>query len=167
MDSFLNGANYYYLMVYPSVFSGQYMAWWDQRNAGERVSEDFTCLILRIAACAAMFVMPDVRRDLEAALKIPMSDLSQRFHHTANDLAATLPTGKGGLVRIQGWHLAAFWHKSENEAMMAWYCLTYAIREAQMQGRHCPESAIRRVSDRIHFHRPPPRHGPAWGDRGD
>jgi len=132
---FLAGGNYYYYIIYPPTFSEQYKAWWIDRAEGKPLNPELTCLILRICACAAQYLPPDLRAVIEAEFCLKAQALSHRFHAAAQRLGSTVVPGRGGLTQIQQIFLSAFWFKSESRWIESWHALGAAIHEAQEIGR--------------------------------
>ncbi len=108
---------------------------WKDRSEKKTLSPELTCLILRICACSAQYLPPDLRTSIQLEFNTNGETLSQRFHEAAQKLSATITPGTGGLTQIQQVFVSAFWFKSESRWIESWHALGAAIREAQEIGR--------------------------------
>lgn len=136
MQQFLEGPNFGYACLYPPTFSHDYAAWWSDRASGKSPTPEFTCLLIRVCACALQFVQIENQRKLESELGESVQSLSKSYHQAAKQLSNTIAPGKGGLAQIQQLFLTSAWLKSEALFVESWHALGSAIHEAQEQGLH-------------------------------
>ncbi|KAE8391759.1 hypothetical protein BDV23DRAFT_171346 [Aspergillus alliaceus] len=138
VQHFLNETNYQYYCIYPPTFSLEYSAWWAGKAKGQPLTSEFTCLLLRVCACSALFLGPGDRQKLESELGESIQRLSERYHHAARQLSGTISPGKGGLTQVQQLFLTACWLKTEALFVESWHALSSAIHEAQELGTERP-----------------------------
>ncbi len=122
--------------MYPPQFSEQYQKWWDDRDNGRPLNPQLTCLILRVCACSAQYLPPDLRDQIENRLQLKAKLLTRQFHDAAQRLSITVSPGQGGLIQIQQIFLSAFWFKSDSRWVESWHALGAAIHEAQELGEY-------------------------------
>ncbi|RAL10427.1 uncharacterized protein BO97DRAFT_406919 [Aspergillus homomorphus CBS 101889] len=133
---FLSEINGQYYCLYPPTFSHDYATWWSGKASGQALTPEFTCLLLRICACAALYLDSGVRQKLETELGENAQNLAERYHHTAKQLSSTIAPGKGGLTNVQQLFLNAVFFKSEALFVESWHALGAAIHQAQELGMH-------------------------------
>lgn len=121
-------------MIHPPSFTHQYVRWWADRGTGHPVSPVFTCMILRVCACAAQDISPANQQKLEAELGDPVTTLNARLHDASRRISGLIRPGKGGIVQVQQLLLTASWLKGESMFVDAWHTLCSAIHEAQELG---------------------------------
>ncbi|KAJ5166940.1 uncharacterized protein N7482_005721 [Penicillium canariense] len=136
VERYLETTNYGYYCLYPPTFSHDYAAWWSDRAKGRPPTPEFTCLLIRICACAAQYLDPEVQQKLESELGESAQSLSESYHHAAERLSNTIPPGKGGLAQIQQLFLTSAWFKSESLFVESRHALGSSIHEAQELGMH-------------------------------
>ncbi|KAH8700687.1 fungal-specific transcription factor domain-containing protein [Talaromyces proteolyticus] len=133
---YLNELNYQYYILYPPQFLQEYTAWWAKRANGQKLGAAFTCLLLRVCACATQSVGGELRQKLELELGEKTQNLSQRYHEAAQQLSSKIPSRKGGLSHVQQLLLTAAWFKTEALFADSWQALGPAIHKAQELGMH-------------------------------
>lgn len=135
MQNFLENANYQYYAIFPEQLRGQSIKWWETRAAGQRLSPELTCLLLRVCAASAQYLEESLRLRLELELGEKAQSMTERFHAAAQRLSSSIPRGAGGVVQVQQLFLEASWWKSEAHMIESWHSLSVAIREAQEIGK--------------------------------
>ncbi|PYH87147.1 hypothetical protein BO82DRAFT_408285 [Aspergillus uvarum CBS 121591] len=136
VQHFLSEINPHYYCLYPPTFSHDYATWWSGKAAGQALTPEFTCLLLRICACATLCLDFDARQKLETELGENAQNMAEQYHHTAKQLSSTIAPGKGGLTQVQQLFLNAVYYKSEAQFVEAWHALGAAIHQAQELGMH-------------------------------
>ena len=116
------------------MFSHDYSVWWANRTRAYMLTPEFTCLLLRVCACSALYLDAELQQKLESELGGSIQTLSESYHHAAQRLSGTISPGKGGLAQVQQLFLYAFWFKTEGLFVESWHALSYAIHEAQEIG---------------------------------
>ncbi|KAL4976316.1 fungal-specific transcription factor domain-containing protein [Aspergillus desertorum] len=140
---FLNHTNYQYYALYPPAFMQDYAAWWSAKASGLPLTSAFTCLLLRVCACAVPYVDDAICQKLELVLGTSVEQLSMNYHNVARQLSYTIGPGKGGLMQVQQLFLTAQWLKTEALFVESWHALGTAIHEAQELGMHRSSSCPR------------------------
>ncbi|KAL4989284.1 fungal-specific transcription factor domain-containing protein [Aspergillus falconensis] len=133
---FLNHTNYHYYALYPPSFMQDYGDWWSAKASGLPLTPIFTCLVLRVCACAVPYLNDSLRQRLESELGTSVERLSSHYHNAARQLSNTIGPGKGGLKQVQQLFLTAQWFKTEAMFVESWHALGTAIHEAQELGMH-------------------------------
>ncbi|PYH44360.1 uncharacterized protein BP01DRAFT_342607 [Aspergillus saccharolyticus JOP 1030-1] len=133
---FLSEINEQYPCVYPPTFLHDYAIWWSGKAKGQALTPEFTCLLLRICACATLYLDNDARHKLEADLEENAQNLAERYHRTAKQLSTTIAPGQGGLTQVQQLFLNAVYCKIEAQFVESWHALGTAIHQAQELGLH-------------------------------
>ncbi|PWY89724.1 hypothetical protein BO70DRAFT_368421 [Aspergillus heteromorphus CBS 117.55] len=133
---FLSDMNDQYYCLYPPTFSLDYSTWWVGKASGETLTPEFTCLLLHVCACGALYLDPEARQKLESELGESSQNLAEQYHHTAKQLSNTIAPGKGGLIQVQQLFINAVWYKTEALFIESWHALGAAIHEAQELGMH-------------------------------
>ncbi|KAF7184694.1 hypothetical protein CNMCM7691_006056 [Aspergillus felis] len=136
VQHYIRETNSQYYCLYPPMFLRDYSAWWSGKTSGQQLTAEFTCLLIRTCACAALFLDPGLKQKLEMELGESVESLSERYHHAAKQLSSTIPPGKGGLTQVQQLFLTAAWYKAEGMFVESWHVLSSAIHEAQELGMH-------------------------------
>lgn len=142
MQNFLERANYQYYPIFPEQLRGQSAKWWEARAAGQRLSPELTCLILRVCAVSVQYLEDSLRQRLELELGEKAQSMAERFHSVAQKLSSSIPRGQGGILQVQQLFLEAAWWKSEASMVESWHALSAAIREAQEIGMHKPAEGL-------------------------
>ncbi|KAF3761782.1 hypothetical protein M406DRAFT_50052, partial [Cryphonectria parasitica EP155] len=142
VQNFLEVANYQYYCIFPEQLRGQNAAWWDARAAGQRLSPELTCLLIRVCAVSTQYLETSLRQRLEQELGEKSQALTERLHAAAQKLSSSIPRGTGGVVQVQQLFLEASWFKSEAAVVDSWHALSGAIREAQEIGMHKPAEGL-------------------------
>lgn len=137
VNSFLDGANFQYCVIYPRRFREQYASWWEDRAARLPLGPEFTCLVLRICSVSIQYLDAAGQLKLEAELIETAQKLTEAYHDAAEALGRSISPGKGGLMQVQQLMLSLFWFKAEAKFVNSWHALGAAIREAQEQGEYC------------------------------
>jgi hypothetical protein len=114
-----------------------YADWWSVKAGGLPLSPVFTCLVLRVCACAVPYLDDSLRQRLESELGTGVEQLSMHYHNAAKQLSNTVGPGKGGLMQVQQLFLTAQWFKTEAMFVESWHALGTAIHEAQELGTAC------------------------------
>lgn len=104
------------------------------------LTPEFTCLLLRVCACSALYLDKRLQEKLESELGESVQTLSERYHHAAQRLSSTISPGKGGLSQIQQLFLTAFWYKTEGLFIESWHWLGSSIHQAQELGKRKEDS---------------------------
>ncbi|KAL6231406.1 hypothetical protein BDW75DRAFT_220307 [Aspergillus navahoensis] len=138
---FLNHTNYQYYALYPPAFMRDYGDWWSAKASGLPLSPVFTCLVLRVCACAVPYLDDSLRQRLESELGTSVEHLSMHYHNAARQLSNTIGPGRGGLTQVQQLFLTAQWFKTEAMFVESWHALGTAIHEAQELGMHRSSSS--------------------------
>ncbi|CAL5871158.1 uncharacterized protein PFLUO_LOCUS5405 [Penicillium psychrofluorescens] len=136
VQKFLDETNYNYYSLYPPSFSQDYTTWWADRASRKPLTPAFTCLLLRVCACSAQYLDPEIRQKLESELGEPIQTISENYHHAAKQLSNTIAPGKGGLAQVQQLFLTAAWFKTQSLFIESWHTLSACIHEAQELGMH-------------------------------
>lgn len=131
VQSYLYSLNYRYYPIYPPTFLEDYSQWWADRINGRPPSPAFTCLLLRICACATQSLGPPQKEHIEHEIGHNSQDLTEQFHRAAEKLSSSFAPGQGGLEQVQQLFLTATWYKSEGLIVDAWHALGASIKEAQ------------------------------------
>ncbi|EAA66241.1 hypothetical protein AN1123.2 [Aspergillus nidulans FGSC A4] len=139
---YLNHTNYQYYALYPPAFMQDYADWWSVKAGGLPLSPVFTCLVLRVCACAVPYLDDSLRQRLESELGTGVEQLSMHYHNAAKQLSNTVGPGKGGLMQVQQLFLTAQWFKTEAMFVESWHALGTAIHEAQELGMHRSSSIL-------------------------
>lgn len=134
VQNFLENANFQYYPIFPEQLRGQSADWWEARAAGQRLSPELTCLLIRVCAVSAQYLEDSLRQRLELEIGEKAQSLTERFHAAAQKLSSSIPRGHGGIMQVQQLFLEASWWKSEASMVEAWHALSAAIREAQEIG---------------------------------
>lgn len=134
---YLNHTNYQYYALYPPAFMQDYADWWSVKAGGLPLNPVFTCLVLRVCACAVPYLDDSLRQRLESELGTGVEQLSMHYHNAAKQLSNTIGPGKGGLMQVQQLFLTAQWFKTEAMFVESWHALGTAIHEAQELGTAC------------------------------
>lgn len=135
VQNFLDRANYQYYPIFPEQLRGQSAKWWEARAVGgQRLSPEFTCLLVRVCAVSVQYLEDSLRQRLELELGEKAQSMTERFHSVAQKLSSSIPRGQGGILQVQQLFLEAAWWKSEASMVEAWHALSAAIREAQEIG---------------------------------
>lgn len=114
-----------------------YRIWRDELRLGRPLNPAMVALMLRVCVCVIPFLRPDVRRKIEAELKISIQSLANRCNEAAIELSGKIPTGQGGLLHVQQLLLTSYWHSSERRFFDCWHALGAAVGEAQAIGLCC------------------------------
>ncbi|KAL4754989.1 hypothetical protein BDW72DRAFT_200365 [Aspergillus terricola var. indicus] len=133
---YLNHTNYQYYALYPPAFMQDYADWWSAKVSDLPLNRVFTCLVLRVCACAVPYLDDSLRQRLESELGMGVEQLSMQYHNAAKHLSNTIGPGKGGLMQVQQLFLTAQWFKTEALFVESWHALGTAIHEAQELGMH-------------------------------
>lgn len=136
VQRYLGITNFIYYCLHPPTFSGDYAAWWSDRAKGKSLKPEFTCLLIRVCACALQYLDMEIQQKLESDLGESVQSLSEGYHHAARQLSNTISPGKGGLAQIQQLFLTGAWFKSESLFVETWHTLSSCIHEAQEMGMH-------------------------------
>lgn len=131
IQNYLEGANLQYYPVFPEQLRGQSAKWWESRAAGNKLSPELTCLLLRVCALSTQYLEASLLQRLEAELGEKAQTMTDRFHTAAQKLSSSISQGKGGIVNVQQLFLAAQWYKGEACMVESWHALSVAVREAQ------------------------------------
>jgi hypothetical protein len=131
VHNYLYSHNYRYYPIYPQTFLEQYSGWWADRLSGKQLSPAFTCLLLRVCACSAQSLGPDLQKQIEFELTESAEKLTWRFHRAAEKLSSTFAPGEGGLEQVQQLFLTATWYKGEGLVVDSWHALGGSVKEAQ------------------------------------
>lgn len=99
VQHFLGDTNYHYYALYPPMFSYDYSVWWTNRTRAQVLTPQFTCLLLRVCACSALYLDMRLQQKLETELGESVQTLSERYHNAAQRLSGTISPGKGDLAR--------------------------------------------------------------------
>ncbi|KAL4886468.1 fungal-specific transcription factor domain-containing protein [Aspergillus karnatakaensis] len=143
VQHFLDNINHQYNALYPPAFMNDFETWWSGKATGVPPSPEFTCLLLRVCACAVPYTDEETRQKLESELGESAEHLSMLYHKAAKQLSSTIAPGKGGLTQLQQLFLTAQWFKTEALFVDAWHALGAAIHEAQELGMHRSSSSAR------------------------
>ncbi|KAL3470611.1 fungal-specific transcription factor domain-containing protein [Aspergillus californicus] len=143
VQHYLDYTNYQYYALYPPAFMHDYAVWWSGKATGLPLTSEFTCLLLRVCACAIPHLNNAIQQKLELELGESPEQLSMLCHSSAKQLSSTISPGKGGLTQVQQLFLTAQWFKTEALFVESWHSLGAAIHEAQEQGMHRSSSSSR------------------------
>ncbi|KUI53423.1 hypothetical protein VP1G_00924 [Cytospora mali] len=138
VQNYLERANFQYYPIFPEQLRGQSATWWEARAAGQRLSPELTCLLLRVCAVSTQYLEETLLQRLEFELGEKAQAMTERFHAAATKLSSSIPRGKGGIVQVQQLFLVAQWYKSEACMVESWHALSVAVREAQEINMHKP-----------------------------
>ncbi|POS69434.1 hypothetical protein DHEL01_v212172 [Diaporthe helianthi] len=142
VQNYLETANLQYYPVFPEQLRGQSAKWWETRAAGQKLSPELTCLLLRVCAISTQYLESCLLQRLESELGEKAQTMTDRFHKAAQKLSASIPQGKGGVVNVQQLFLAAKWYKGEACMVESWHALSVAIRAAQEINMHKPSEGL-------------------------
>ncbi|KAI3394401.1 hypothetical protein diail_2813 [Diaporthe ilicicola] len=142
VQNYLESANYQYCPIFPEQLRGQNAKWWESRAAGQKLSPELTCLLIRVCAVSTQYLEASLLQRLEFELGEKAQAMTERFHSAAQKLSASIPRGKGGLVHVQQLFLVAQWYKSEACMVESWHALSEAVREAQEINMHKPSEGL-------------------------
>ncbi|KAK2599633.1 hypothetical protein N8I77_011371 [Diaporthe amygdali] len=142
VQNYLETANFQYYPIFPEQLRGQSAKWWEARAAGQKLSPELTCLLIRVCAVSTQYLEASLLQRLEAELGEKAQIMTERFHAAAQKLSASIPRGKGGAVHVQQLFLEAQWYKSEACMVESWHSLSAAIREAQEINMHRPSEGL-------------------------
>lgn len=142
VQNYLERANFQYYPIFPEQLRGQSATWWKARAAGQRLSPELTCLLLRVCAVSTQYLEDSLLQKLEFELGEKVQVMTERFHEAAMQLSATIPRGKGGVIQVQQLFMAAQWYKSEASMVESWHALSVAVREAQELNLHKPMEGL-------------------------
>lgn len=134
VQHFLGDTNFHYYALYPPSFSHDYSVWWSNRTKTNILTPEFTCLLLRVCACAALYLDVKIQAKLESELGESVQTLTEHYHHAAQRLSSTISPGKGGLSQVQQLFLTSFWYKTEGLFIESWHSLSSAIHQGQELG---------------------------------
>ncbi|KAL1862640.1 hypothetical protein Daus18300_008438 [Diaporthe australafricana] len=142
VQNYLESANYQYCPIFPEQLRGQIAKWWETRTAGQKLSPELTCLLIRVCAVSTQYLESSLLQRLEFELGEKAQAMTERFHTAAEKLSASIPRGKGGIAHVQQLFLVAQWYKSEACMVESWHALSVAIREAQEINMHKPSEGL-------------------------
>ncbi|KAG8170271.1 hypothetical protein KVR01_001016 [Diaporthe batatas] len=142
VQNYLDTANLQYYPVFPEQLRGQSAKWWESRAAGQKLTPELTCLLLRVCAVSTQYLESSLLQRLEAELGEKAQTMTDRFHKAAQNLSASIPQGKGGVVNVQQLFLAAKWYKGEACMIESWHALSAAVRAAQEINMHKPSEGL-------------------------
>ncbi|KAF2662121.1 hypothetical protein K491DRAFT_700446 [Lophiostoma macrostomum CBS 122681] len=134
VNHFLSVVNYRYNAIYAPTFTEKYVQWWSDRAKGNKLSPEFTCLLLRVVAYSVQYLTPSLGKMIEFELACSSQTLAERFGYAAEQLSASFLASKTSLERVQEIFLKGAWLKSESRIVEAWHSLSHTIREAQELG---------------------------------
>jgi len=144
IQHFLGDTDYHYYALYPPMFSYDYSVWWANRTRTQVLTTQFTCLLLRVCACSALYLDIKLQQKLETEVGGSIQTLSERYHNAAHRLSGTISPGKGGLAQVQQLFLTAFWYKTEGLFIESCHSLSASIHEAQELGKcNCNSNSFR------------------------
>ncbi|KAI7783754.1 hypothetical protein LA080_011463 [Diaporthe eres] len=142
VQNYLESANFQYYPIFPEQLRGQSAQWWESRAAGQKLSPELTCLLVRVCAVSTQYLEASLLQRLETELGEKAQAMTERFHAAAQKLSASIARGKGGIVHVQQLFLEAQWYKSEACMVESWHSLSVAIREAQEINMHKPAEGL-------------------------
>ncbi|KAH8701496.1 hypothetical protein GQ44DRAFT_778617 [Phaeosphaeriaceae sp. PMI808] len=134
VNHFLNVVNHCYGAIYGPALTDRYVQWWTDRANGNRLSPEFTCLLLRICAYSVQYLAPALRKMIEFELACDSQILNDRFASTAEQLIRSSEASNTTIERVQEQFLKGAWPKSESKIVESWHALGCAIRQAQELG---------------------------------
>ncbi|KAI8934103.1 hypothetical protein NX059_008865 [Plenodomus lindquistii] len=134
VNHFLTVVNYRYTAIYGPTLTDQYVQWWSDRGIDERLSPEFTCLLLRICAYSVQCLPPSLRKLVESELACSSQVLTERLADAAEEISRDFVASNISIERVQGQLLKCAWLKNESRIVESWHTLGSTIREAQELG---------------------------------
>jgi hypothetical protein len=133
IDSLIQ-SNPVFLIIQPSVFLENYVAWWASRTNSRPLSIAFTTFLFEACACAAQAPSAELQQRLEYELTERISQTAERLHEVVIRMSDLITAGTGGIYRSLQCMLTTSWFKGEGRMIDAWHALATAIHEEQELG---------------------------------
>lgn len=122
---------YGWCVLYRPWVLDKYAEWWAARVAGEALSPEFTCLLLRILACCLGVAPAKMCQTIEFELACSAQALAERFDEAADSMSSGFPVSKPNFERCLELFFKTYWCGIEVNVIEMWHALNDTIRAVQ------------------------------------